>query len=180
MDGSRNVHNHIQMAIMTSMQNSENSIQVELSSTNDEHGLCAAAETHWEIYLIQLLKEKIVPHVYEAVTQEGKKIHYLKKGEVALKAGFTFGAESMLIIRSEDPALQNMLCVEEDSQTFVGRTLSDFNDSLTENGYYDPQTATRWKSVISEFSIKEGVQPAALDVMTLAARALSVQEQKNS
>jgi len=75
------------------MLKEKSQIEFKPSEDNDEHGLCPSAETHWAIYLIKLIQNRVQPTIHTAALRDGKKITFIKKGENSLGTDFTFGAE---------------------------------------------------------------------------------------
>lgn len=150
----------------------ENSIEIKVSLRGGECGLCETAETHWAVYLIQLSQEGVRPTLHTATTADGKEITFIKKGEDSQGSGFTFGAESFLIIASEDPDLLHMLLVEESPTEYSGRPSTPLKNSLEDNGFYDKDTPSRWKNHISHFATRTGNAPDNLTLEGLVKKSL--------
>lgn len=153
-----------ELHLWLSMDRDISHIEIHNSKINSEHGLCDAAETHWAIYLIYLINTKTKTPIHTLSLADGKEVRMIKKGEVGQGSGFSFGAESYLIIKSDDPSLQNMLLVEESPDVFVGRPLEDLSTSLENNGFYDPGPKLKWKAHIDNFIKSRGISPQDLSL----------------
>lgn len=149
-------------------------IKVSPSKQESEHGLCPSAETHWAIYLIQLINANAKPLLHEGHTSDGKQVKFLMKGEDARATGFTFGADSYLVVSSDDPALEHLLLVEEAPDVYVGRPLIPLVDSLQANGFYDSEIKSRWKDCMASFAQKKGVLPNQITLSDLIQECLSL------
>lgn len=146
-------------------------IEIKRSVIPNEHGLCDAAETHWAIYLIKLIENKVVPtiHTFES---SGKSVSYLVKGEELSDSGFTFGADSMLVVDSKDPLLENLILIQEDIGIFVGREANELHQSLETNGYFNDSIQSRWKEVVREYLQKHNIDATDLTLERLISDEL--------
>ncbi len=149
-------------------------VSIERSKNLNEHGLCSAAETHWAIYLIQLINAHAVPPIHEGYTAKGDKIKFLRKAEDKRAQGFTFGADSYLVVSSEDPDLEQLILVEEETDVFVARPAISIAESLIINDYYEKEIQSRWKDCIRDFSIKKGISPEQINLTDLINECLAL------
>lgn len=154
------------------MDKNSRQIEIRSTSTEQEHGLCDAAETHWAIYLMTLINNRSRPQIHEGQTADGKVLQLIKKGEDPNAKGFTFGAESYLVVSSSDPDLQFLLLVEESPDVLVGRPLVSLAESLEVNGFYDSDIVSRWKDTVAAFARNKGVQAKELTLTDLLIQSL--------
>lgn len=148
-------------------------IEIAPLTVDDQHGLCDTAETHWAVYLIELIRNGKKPTIHEAKTVDGIDLRFITKGEDMTSENFNFGADSSLIIGSSDGSLDMFLIVEEGIGTYVGRQLVDLSTSLQVNGYDDPNIQSKWKGAIAQFATEKKFDPKSLTLQSLVESALS-------
>jgi hypothetical protein len=155
---------------------SEQKVRFEVSKTNNEHGLCDAAETHWAIYLIQAIRLNLRPTLEVALQDDGKEITLMKKGGDGRITGYTFGADSYIILGPDDSELNHMLVVQEDPDMYIGRPLKSLAESLEINGFFDKDITSRWKDLVAAFAKFRGVSANELSLNDLLEEALAIEE----
>lgn len=147
-------------------------IEIRRDHIAKDHGLCDSAETHWALYLITAMEQGKKLHVHTASLPNEGQVQYLLKGENKGVTGFTFGAESMFIYASTDPALENMIVIQESDTQWMGRPAMDFGEALRLNLFDDPDIESRWKKVIEQFAQKHNIRPEEIDLKELVAQVV--------